>query len=195
MGAVCAKIGIDGAADPDRKGKVEAGIAHTQKTPLRGLRFETLDEAQAYLDRWDARWSDTRINGTTKQQVAGMLAEEQPALQPLPLEPFRYYRFGVRTVHLDGCVEVDAAFYGAPPGWIGRRVDVQWNGVRVSTTSSIRPSLRKSGTLTGGASSRGRSTGLPISRPATHRGDGSARSWQTGARDRSGDRASVPTHA
>ena len=31
--------------DPDRKGKVEAGIGHTQKTPLQGLRFETLDAA------------------------------------------------------------------------------------------------------------------------------------------------------
>jgi transposase len=117
--------------DPDRKGKVEAGIGHTQKTPLRGLRFETLDDAQAYLDRWDTRWADTRIHGTTKRQVAAMFAEEQPALHPLPLEPFRYYRFGVRTVHLDGCVEVDAAYYGAPPGWIGRRVDVQWNDLHV----------------------------------------------------------------
>jgi len=23
-------------------------------------------------------------------------------------------------VHLDGCVEVEAAYYGLPPGWIGR---------------------------------------------------------------------------
>ena len=60
-----------------------------------------------------------------------MFAEEQPALGPLPLEPFRYYRFGVRTVHLDGCVEVEAAYYGTPPGWIGRRVDVQWNDLFV----------------------------------------------------------------
>jgi transposase len=117
--------------DPDRKGKVESGIGHTQKTPLKGMRFETLDEAQAYLDRWDARWADTRIHGTTKRQVAAMFADEQPALGPLPLEPFRYYRFGVRTVHLDGCVEVDAAYYSAPPGWIGRRVDVQWNDLHV----------------------------------------------------------------
>jgi hypothetical protein len=95
------------------------------------MRFETLEEAQAYLDRWDARWADTRIHGTTKRQVAAMFAEEQPALGPLPLEPFRYYRFGVRTVHLDGCVEVEAAYYGAPPGWIGRRVDVQWNDLFV----------------------------------------------------------------
>ena len=34
-------------------------------------------------------------------------------------------------MHLDGCVEVEAAYYGAPPGWIGRRVHVQWDGVRV----------------------------------------------------------------
>ena len=117
--------------DPDRKGKVESGVGHAQKTPLQGVRFETIEEAQAYLDRWETRWADTRIHGTTKRQVAAMFAEEQPALGPLPLEPFRYYRFGVRTVHLDGCVEVDAAYYGAPPGWIGRRVDVQWDDLHV----------------------------------------------------------------
>jgi transposase len=117
--------------DPDRKGKVESGIGHTQKTPLQGMRFETIEEGQRYLDHWDARWADTRIHGTTKRQVAAMFAEEQPALQPLPLEPFRYYRFGVRTVHLDGCVEIDAAYYSAPPGWIGRRVSVQWNALHI----------------------------------------------------------------
>ncbi len=117
--------------DPDRKGKVEAGVGHAQKTPLHGLRFETLEEAQAYLDRWETRWADTRIHGTTKRQVAAMFAEERPALGPLPIEPFRYYRYGERTVHLDGCVEVDAAYYGAPPGWIGQRVQVQWNDLHV----------------------------------------------------------------
>jgi hypothetical protein len=35
-----------------------------------------------------------------------------------------FWQFGERTVHLDGCVEVDAAYYSAPPGWIGRRVQV-----------------------------------------------------------------------
>jgi transposase len=117
--------------DPDRKGKVEAGIGHTQRTPLKGLRFETLEAAQGYLDRWEARWADTRIHGTTKRQVAAMFAEERPALRPLPLEPFRSYRFGQRTVHLDGCVEVEAAYYSAPPGWIGQRVQVQWNALHV----------------------------------------------------------------
>jgi transposase len=117
--------------DPDRKGKVEAGVAHAKKTPLKGLRFESLEEAQEYLDRWEERWADTRIHGTTKRQVSVMFAEERPILLPLPLEPFRYYQCGERTVHLDGCVEVEAAYYGAPPGWIGRRVRVQWNASHV----------------------------------------------------------------
>jgi transposase len=117
--------------DPDRKGKVEAGVGHAQKTPLKGQRFESLEAAQAYLDRWETNWADTRIHGTTKRQVAAMFAEERPHLLPLPLEPFRFYQYGQRVVHLDGCVEVEAAYYSTPPGWIGRRVQVQWDGLNV----------------------------------------------------------------
>ena len=117
--------------DPDRKGKVESGVGHAQKTPLKGKRFESLEEAQAYLDHWEERWADKRIHGRTKRQVAAMFTEEKPHLQPLPLEPFRFYQYGERTVHLDGCVEVEAAYYGAPPGWIGRQVHVQWDSMYV----------------------------------------------------------------
>jgi transposase len=117
--------------DPDRKGKVESGVAHAQKTPLKGQRFESLQQAQDYLDRWERQWADTRIHGTTKRQVAAMFAEEKTTLLPLPLEPFRYYQYGQRTVHLDGCVEVEAAYYSAPPGWIGRAVHVQWDALCV----------------------------------------------------------------
>jgi transposase len=113
--------------DPDRKGKVESAVGHAQRTPLKGKRFESLEEAQNYLDRWESNCADTRIHGTTKRQVAAMFAEEKPALLPLPLEPFRFYQHGQRVVHLDGCVEVEAAYYGLPPGWIGRVVQVRWD--------------------------------------------------------------------
>ena len=134
--------------DPDRKGKVESGVGHAQKTPLKGMRFESPEEAQTYLDHWETHWADTRIHGTTKRQVAAMFAEEKPALLPLPVEPFRYYEFGERTVHLDGCVEVEAAYYGAPPGWIGRKVGVQWDAHQVrllnpSTGQLLREHLRQ----------------------------------------------------
>lgn len=117
--------------DPDRKGKVERGVAHAQQTPLKGKRFESLEEAQTYLDQWESRWADTRIHGTTKRQVAAMFAEEKPFLLPLPIEPFRYYQYGERVVHLDGCVEVEAAYYSTPPGWIGKLVNVQWDASHV----------------------------------------------------------------
>jgi transposase len=134
--------------DPDRKGKVESGIGYTKRTALKGMRFESLEEAQAYLDRWEERWADRRIHGTTKRQVAAMFAEEKPHLLPLPLEPFRYYQYGERVVHLDGCVEVEAAYYGLPPGWIGRSVKVQWDTLYVRilhphTNQLVREHLRQ----------------------------------------------------
>src|SRR5256885_16570905 len=77
-----------------------------------------------------------------------MFAEEKPHLLPLPLEPFRYYQYGERVVHLDGCVEVEAAYYGLPPGWIGRPVKVQWDELHVrilhpSTNQLLREHLRQ----------------------------------------------------
>src|SRR6516165_3923653 len=134
--------------DPDRKGKVESGIGHTKRTPLKGMRFENLEEAQTYLDRWEQTWADTRIHGTTKRQVAAMFLEEKPHLLPLPLEPFRYYQYGERVVHLDGCVEVEAAYYSLPPGWTGCSVKVQWDALYVRimhpvTNQLLREHLRQ----------------------------------------------------
>ena len=80
--------------DPDRKGKVESGVGHAQRTPLKGLRFESLEEAQAHLDHWEQRWADTRIHGTTKRQVAAMFCRREAHLASaaagtLPLLPVR----------------------------------------------------------------------------------------------------------
>ena len=51
-----------------------------KRTPLKGQRLESLETAQAYLDRWETNWADKRIHGTTKRQVAAMFAEERPHL-------------------------------------------------------------------------------------------------------------------
>jgi transposase len=113
--------------DPDRKGKVERSVAHAQGA-LRGLKFERLEAAQTWLDQWAERWADTRIHGTTKRQVSTAFAEEKPFLQPLPVEPFRFFEQGHRKVHsLDGCVQVESAYYEAPPGMLGDDVLVQWD--------------------------------------------------------------------
>jgi hypothetical protein len=48
-----------------------------------------------------------RIHGAMRRQVAVTFAEERPSLLPLPLEPFRYYQYGERTVHLESAPAID----------------------------------------------------------------------------------------
>ena len=115
-----------------------------------------------------------------------MFAEEQPALGPLPLEPFRYYRYGERTVHLDGCVEVEAAYYGAPPGWIGQRVQVQWNDLHVRLLAP------KTGPAAARASARAARLASPPRRRPAGADAGRARSRSSPAR-RPPARTSAPS--
>jgi hypothetical protein len=70
--------------DPDRKGKVESGAGHAKRTPLRGLRFESPEEAQAYLDRWEERWANTRIHGAAKH-LDGTMQQDQDRPKQTPL--------------------------------------------------------------------------------------------------------------
>jgi hypothetical protein len=66
------------------------------------------------------------------------LEVEQPALQPLPSEPFGLFQVGTRTVHPDGHVEVEGAFYSVPHTLVGELVRAQWDGhlVRIYTIGS-----------------------------------------------------------
>ncbi len=85
---------MQSAGSGSKREKSNPAVGHAQKTPLKGKRFESLEEAQAYLDHWEEHWADTRIHGRTKRQVAAMFAEEKPSLQVLaagavPLLPVR----------------------------------------------------------------------------------------------------------
>jgi len=111
--------------DPDRKGKVESGVGHAQRTPLKGQRFETLEEAQAYLDHWEKRWADTRIHGTTCARPAELfIAEEQSRLLPVP-GVYDVPVFKTVKVHRDFHAEVAKALYSLPECWIGQYLDVR----------------------------------------------------------------------
>ena len=112
---------------PEHKGKVEAGVKYTQDNALKGCRFESIDEQNAYLRRWNRQWARTRIHGTTKVQVQTMFLEELPALGALPEKAFQYFKVGLRTVHADGHIEVGRSYYSVPHSYLGRRVKVLFN--------------------------------------------------------------------
>jgi hypothetical protein len=84
---------------------VEAGVGHAKRTPLKGQRFESLEQAQAYLDRWEAHWADTRIHGTTKRQVAAMFTDEH---LHLPSDP-AWRRAVVGGFHFHTTIQMDHA--------------------------------------------------------------------------------------
>lgn len=111
--------------DPNRKGSVENAIGHTQGTALKGKRFQSLQEQNEYLERWETKWAAPRIHGAERRQVQAMFEEERPQLQPLPSRPMQYFRDEQRTVCDDGCVRVAHSSYAARPAAIGAKVLVR----------------------------------------------------------------------
>ena len=111
--------------DPNRKGTVESAIQHTQATALKGRRFESLEEHNAFLMHWERTWAASRIHGSTRRQVQAMFEEERSHLQPLPLQGMAYFTEELRTVCDDSCVRVDHSSYAARPAPIGSRVLVR----------------------------------------------------------------------
>ena len=102
-------------ADPNRKGTVESAIQHTQSTALKGRKFESIEDQNAWLVHWEERWAAPRIHGRKKRQVLQMFAEEKPALLPLPAERFRTFKQETRTVDDSGLVQVLQSYYAAAP--------------------------------------------------------------------------------
>jgi len=112
---------------PQHKGKVERGIAYVRGNALKGRRFSSLAEQNRMLAEWESGVADKRIHGTTRKQVAACFEEERPHLVPLPASLFPCYQEARRCVHRDSFVELERAFYEAPPELIGRQVWVRWD--------------------------------------------------------------------
>jgi transposase len=113
---------------PRHKGKVEGGVKYVKNNGLKGRTFQSLDEQNQHLAQWEANIADTRIHGTTKQQVGKLFHDiEKSCLQPLRLDRFPEFREARRMVNRDGHVEVGKAYYSAPPEYLGREVWARWD--------------------------------------------------------------------
>lgn len=112
---------------PQHKGKVERGIGYVRGNALKGRRFASPAAENLHLQEWEKSVADTRIHGTTRQQVAACFAQERGHLQPLPPMIFPCYPEARRRVHRDSYVEVARAYYEVPPEYLGREVWVRWD--------------------------------------------------------------------
>lgn len=111
---------------PRHKGKVEAGVKYAQNNAVKGRTFPSLSAQNQFLADWEQNVADTRLHGTTRQQVGPCFERvERPALQPLPAGLFPVFEEARRTVHRDGHVEFKRAYYSVPPEYVGQSVWVR----------------------------------------------------------------------
>ena len=122
---------------PRHKGKVENGISYVKNNALKGRKFKSLSEQNQFLLNWETNVADTRIHGTTRKQVGKLFREqEKSSLLKLPVGRFPSFAEAKRSVHRDGYVEVQKAYYSAPPEYTGRQVWARWDGHLVRVFNS-----------------------------------------------------------
>jgi len=114
---------------PRHKGKVEKNIGYVKNNALKGRKFTSLAQENEHLLHWERHIADTRIHGTTRQQVGKVFEEvEKKHLLPLPPGRFPCFQEAKRSVHRDGHIEVAKGYYSVPPEYVGREVWARWDG-------------------------------------------------------------------
>ena len=120
------------------KGKVESGVKYVSGNGLKAKRFKSLSEENEALQYWEAHVADVRIHGTTKRQVKALFELERPHLLPLPATRFPFFHEAPRSVHKDGHVEVDKAYYSVPPEYLRHTVWARWDSRMVRIFKEVR---------------------------------------------------------
>jgi transposase len=113
---------------PQENGIEERSGDYVKDNALKGKHFNSLEELNEYLARWNRTIARLRIHGTTRKQVyAHFLEVDKPQLKPLPAERFALFEVCTRTVHPDGHIQVEGAFYSVPHILVGQTVKVHWD--------------------------------------------------------------------
>jgi len=113
---------------PRDKAKVEAGVLVVERWILAALRhrsFFSLAELNGVI-----RELLEKLNTRPFKKLPGCRREhfenlDQPALQPLPAEPYVYAEWKKARVHIDYHVAVDGHYYSVPHALIKKQLDVR----------------------------------------------------------------------
>jgi len=107
--------------DPQKKGRVEAGVKYIKRRffPLR--EFRHLRDANEQLSAWVLSTAGNRIHGSTHQRPLDQFTEvEKPLLQALPDVPPELATWAKVKVHRDAHVQFRKALYSVPFQRIGQ---------------------------------------------------------------------------
>ena len=107
---------------PTKKGKVERAVQYVKRNPLATLP-EQIDirAANGDVDRWVIEIAGQRMHSRTGRRPLEMfLAEEQPALLPLPTRPFVPVVWKQAKVHRDSHLMFERRLYSVPWAHLGK---------------------------------------------------------------------------
>jgi transposase len=110
---------------PESKGMVEAAVAYVKANFLSGRDIGDFAMLEPLVPLWLEEVANVRQHGQTKRRPIDMLAEEKPALLPLPPQPYA----AVLTRPVQVCrrcrVRVDGNTYSVPPVYAGQTLTLQ----------------------------------------------------------------------
>ncbi|HYQ90708.1 MAG TPA: IS21 family transposase, partial [Candidatus Competibacteraceae bacterium] len=109
--------------EPQKKGRVEAGVKYVKNNFLALADCRSLADANPQLRAWVLETAGNRCHGTTRQRPLTQFTEvEQTVLQPLPPVPPVPACWAQVKVHRDGHVQFERGLYSVPFRWVGQSV-------------------------------------------------------------------------
>lgn len=117
----CARI-----RSPQDKPRVERVVRYVRENFFAGESFVDLADVRRRAEHWSRSTAGERIHGTTRQQPRIVFeVEEQPALKPMPCEPYDIPIFSSAKVGRDQHFSFKTALYSMPRHFIGRQVKLR----------------------------------------------------------------------
>src|SRR3989338_8058155 len=118
---------------PQQKGKVESGIGYLEGNFWAGRTFADEQDCERQLTVWMNTVANRRVHGTTKLIPADIFAaEEKQALRVPPQEPFVFFNSVLRLVKPNCHVNFQNNYYSVPHQYVGKTVEVRWQGAVVT---------------------------------------------------------------
>lgn len=110
---------------PQEKGKTESGIKYVKNNFFAGRKFESYNELETCLRRWQEN-ANLRIHGTTKKVPKELFDQEEAnCLKKLPVTSFDLSTWHNRKVARDCHITIENNYYSLPAKYVGCEVMVQ----------------------------------------------------------------------
>jgi transposase len=116
------------AARPRDKAKVEAGVLLVERwilARLRNRQFFSLTELNAAIAGLLRELNDRPFKKLPGSRASAFAEIDQPALKPLPAQPYEFAEWKKVRVHIDYHIEFDLHYYSVPHALVGKQLEAR----------------------------------------------------------------------